>query len=268
MKKFILLLSFVFLSLSASAQSHCFIATERGQVLQQEGDCVTRHAPCSTFKIAISLMGYNEGILIDTTHPVYPFKQGYPEYLPSWKQAQNPTTWIKNSCVWYSQLITQQMGMAVFQKYVTGFDYGNEDVSGDKGKNNGLTHAWLSSSLAISPQEQIDFLQKMLNGNLPVSDKSVQMTKQLLFMENIADGWKLYGKTGSGHIVNETDPSDESKPIGWFVGWLENGDRTIYFAQFLQQDKPSDVSLGLKAKTEVYAKFSQLIGDARLSLSE
>ncbi len=262
MKKLILFLSLLCLSLSSYAQSQCFIATdENNHVLQKEGDCVTRHAPCSTFKIAISLMGYNEGILIDTTHPVYPFKKGYADYLPSWKQEQNPTTWIKNSCVWYSQLITQQMGMATFQKYVTKFDYGNEDVSGDKGKNNGLTHAWLSSSLAISPQEQVVLLKKMLDGKLPISDKSVQMTKQLLFIENIADGWKLYGKTGSGHIVNEADPSDESKPIGWFVGWLESGDRRIFFAQYIQEDKPSTVSLGQKAKALFYAnKLADLVG--------
>ena len=263
MKKLILLFTFLCLSLSSYAQSQCFIAIdENNQVLQKEGDCVTRHAPCSTFKIAISLMGYNEGILIDTTHPVYPFKKGYPDYLPSWKQDQNPTTWIKNSCVWYSQLITQQMGMPTFQKYVTNFDYGNEDVSGDKGKNNGLTHAWLSSSLAISPQEQVVFLKKMLDGKLPISDKSVQMTKQLLFIENIADGWKLYGKTGSGHIVNEADPNDESKHIGWFVGWLENGDRRIFFAQYIQEDKPSTVYESQKAKALAYANLGKLVGCA------
>lgn len=262
MKKLILLFSLLCLSLSGYAQSQCFIATENNHVLQQTGDCVTRHAPCSTFKIAISLMGYNERILIDTTHPVYPFKPGYPDYFPIWKEPQNPTTWIKNSCVWYSQLITQQMGMATFQKYVTDLDYGNEDVSGDKGKNNGLTHAWLSSSLQISPQEQVVFLQKMLNGKLPINKRSVQMTKQLLFIENIADGWKLYGKTGSGHIVNEADPSNESKPIGWFVGWLENGDRTIFFAQFIQEDKPSTVYLSPKAKAQAYAKLGKLVGCA------
>ncbi len=260
MKKYILCFILLWVSLSAFAESQCFIATENNRALQKEGDCATRHAPCSTFKIAISLMGYNEGILIDATHPVYPFKKGYVDYIPSWTQDQNPTTWIKNSCVWYSQLITQQMGLPRFQEYVTQFHYGNEDVSGDKGKNNGLTQAWLSSSLAISPQEQVVFLQKMLEGKLPISEQSVQMTKQILFIENIADGWALYGKTGTGHVVNEADPSDETKPIGWFVGWLEKGDRKIFFAQYSQEDKPSDDPESQKAKALAYAKLGQLIG--------
>ena len=255
-------LLFIFWSV-CYAQSECFIVTdENNRVLEKEGDCRTRHSPCSTFKIAISLMGYNEGILIDTTHPVYPFKKGYPDYLLSWKGPQNPRTWIKNSCVWYSQLITQQLGMSTFQKYVTAFDYGNEDVSGDKGKNNGLTHAWLSSSLQISPEEQLVFLQKMLLGKLPVSEKSVQMTKQLLFIENIADGWKLYGKTGSGYITNAADRSDKSKPLGWFVGWVERSNGMIvFFAQYIQEDKPSDVSLGLKAKAKLYDKMQLVTGE-------
>ncbi|WP_410526378.1 penicillin-binding transpeptidase domain-containing protein [Rickettsia rhipicephali] len=29
--------------------------------MKQEGNCESRYAPCSTFKIAISLMGYDDG---------------------------------------------------------------------------------------------------------------------------------------------------------------------------------------------------------------
>ena len=254
-------LLFIFINVSY-AQSQCFIVTDASNHVQEkEGECATRYTPGSTFEMAISLMGYNEGILRDTTHPVYPFKKGYPEYLPSWKEPQTPKTWIKNSCLWYSQLITQQLGMSAFQKYVGAFDYGNQDVSGDKGKNNGLTHAWLSSSLQISPPEQLVFLQKMVQGKLPVNAKSVQMTKQLLFNGNIADGWKMYAISGSGYVVNPADPKDKSKPIGWYVGWLERSDRTVFFAQSIQEDKPSKVSLGLKAEAALNAKMNLVTGE-------
>ncbi|WP_410526374.1 penicillin-binding transpeptidase domain-containing protein [Rickettsia rhipicephali] len=59
---------------------------------------------------------------------------------------------MKNSCVWYSQIITnKELGIEKFRDYVTQFDCGNRDISGDKGKNNGLTNAWFSSSLEIAP---------------------------------------------------------------------------------------------------------------------
>ncbi|AFC70333.1 putative beta-lactamase [Rickettsia amblyommatis str. GAT-30V] len=49
------------------------------------------------FKIAISLMGYDDGFLIDETHPKLPFKEGYADYLEVWKQSQTPKDWMKNS---------------------------------------------------------------------------------------------------------------------------------------------------------------------------
>lgn len=66
-------------------------------------------------------------------------------------------------------MIAQKIGMQKFSTYVAKFDYGNQDVSGDIGENNGITNSWLSSSLEISPQEQIRFLQKLLNNQLLVN---------------------------------------------------------------------------------------------------
>ena len=53
----------------------------------------------------------------------------------------------------------------------------------NKGQNNGLTNSWLSSSLKISPEEQIVFLQKLLDNKLPVSLKSHYMTKNILYTD-------------------------------------------------------------------------------------
>jgi len=164
MKKILLLILTLALIKPVSASS-CFLVKEKNKILKQEGDCKSRHSPCSTFKIAISLMGYNEGLLVDENNPELPFKQGYTDLVETWKQPQNPNTWMKNSCVWYSQVLTQKLGEKKFKKYVKNFDYGNEDVSGDKAKDNGLTNAWLSSSLQISPQEQIKFLNKLSENN-------------------------------------------------------------------------------------------------------
>ncbi|MFA1687981.1 penicillin-binding transpeptidase domain-containing protein [Candidatus Rickettsia barbariae] len=89
------------------------------KIIKQEGNCESRYAPCSTFKIAISLMGYDDGFLIDETHPKLPVKEGYADYLEVWKQSQTPKDWMKNSCVWYSQIITKEVGMEKFRDYVT-----------------------------------------------------------------------------------------------------------------------------------------------------
>lgn len=236
------------LPLSSVANHSCFIAKENNSTLIQKGDCHQRHAPCSTFKIAISLMGYNEGILMDQSHPAWPFKPGYVDEYEPWRHEQTPRSWIKNSCVWYSQLITERLGMKKFSAYVRTFDYGNQDVTGDPGKNNGLTHAWLSSSLQIAPIEQLIFLQKLLSSTLPVSPKAHAMTRDILFVETLPGDWKLYGKTGSGHELHTVGSQQITYPIGWFVGWVEKGHRAIVFAQYLESEAKQTTLISLRAK--------------------
>jgi beta-lactamase class D len=249
MKKTILFLSLGLLfNAPAKANTQCFLAKENSIILKQEGDCKTRHSPCSTFKIAISLMGYNEGLLRDETHPMLPFKNGYADHMENWKAPHNPTLWMKNSCIWYSQVLTQELGMKKFTDYVTKFNYGNKDVSGDKGQDNGLTRSWLSSSLEISPEEQIVFLQNMLEGKLPVSFNSQEITKNILFHENLPEGWKFYGKTGSGTLPNADKSTTSYQPHGWFVGFIQKDKRTIYFAEHIENYAGPDAKAFAKAK--------------------
>ena len=262
MKKTILFLSIgLFLSAPAFAGTKCFLAKENNKIIKQEGDCESRHSPCSTFKIAISLIGFNEEILIDETHPEWPFKEGYVDYRDNWKQPHNPSLWMKNSCVWYSQVLTQKLGMSKFKEYITKFNYGNQDISGDKGKNNGLTNSWLSSSLEISPEEQAVFLQKLLDNKLPVSLKSHEMTKNILFVEDLPSGWKLYGKTGSGSVLNHDKTQKLDRKIGWFIGWIQKDSRTIVFTNYIEDDDKQDTYAGPRAKAAAIDKLIQIVRD-------
>lgn len=259
--KYIMLLSSIglLLIISARADTQCFLAQEGNIIIAQEGDSTSRHAPCSTFKIAISLMGYNERLLIDATHPEFPFKRGYADAIDRWRQSHNPTTWMQSSCVWYSQIITQHLGIEKFGTYVTLFNYGNQDISGDEGHNNGLTHSWLSSSLQISPKEQLAFLRKLLNNELPVSLEAQEMTKKILFMEDLPGGWKLYGKTGSGNLLNPDGTRNKDHQIGWFIGWIEKGTQTIIFVYYIEDERSQGISAGQQAKEIAKRKLMALI---------
>jgi beta-lactamase class D len=259
MKKILLLLYLIILCAGqALASQSCFIVKENGNVLKSEGDCAKRYSPASTFKIAISLMGYDSGILIDTTHPLLSFQKGYPDFLRVWKQDQTPTSWIKNSCVWYSQVLTKELGMEKFKSYVAKFNYGNMDLSGDKGKNNGLTNSWLSSSLEISPEEQTIFLQKLLSSKLFVSSKAYEMTKEILFIKALSGGWKLYGKTGTGKQF-DTENLETNLQHGWFVGWIEKDGKIIIFVNHILDNKKQNSFSGLRAKDEAMDKLSYII---------
>lgn len=205
-----------------------------GAVLRRDGDCARRAPPASTFKIPIALMGYDSGFLKDASAPVLPYRDGDPAWNPAWKSPTDPAKWMKESVVWYSQRVTQALGKDRFASYVRAFGYGNRDASGDPGKDNGLDRAWLSSSLAISPDEQIVFLRKLLARELPVNAQAIETTMALLDHGVRGDGWRVYGKTGSAPPRNADGTLNHARPWGWFVGWAVNGERRIVFARLTQ----------------------------------
>ena len=240
MKEIILIVTATLIALATPVAAEervvCTLALEIGAdaPVIDEGDCEDRISSASTFKIAISLMGFDSGILTSPDAPKWPFKEGYTDWNPKWKQATTPQTWIRDSVVWYSQRITEELGAERFTAYVDAFDYGNEDVSGDKGKQNGLTHAWLSSSLQISPQEQIAFLTRMIEGKLPVSASTVMQTKHLMDNGEQTGGWRVYGKTGAGLPFGEDGELLKGQPFGWYVGWAEKDGRKVVFARLVR----------------------------------
>lgn len=184
-----------------------------------------RVSPCSTFKIALCLMGFDSGVLVDENTPIWPYEDGYDDFLATWKQPQTPQMWMKHSCIWYSKILARKIGALPFQNYLAAFNYGNQNSSG------GLTTCHLSSSLKISPKEQAYFIQKMLQEKLPVPYQVTLLTKKLLFIETLPNGWKLYGKTGLGKGPNGMDE------LGWFVGWVEREGYCIPFAYNIIEEK-------------------------------
>ena len=234
----------------AQAEEQCFIAmnAKTGEIVAQKGTiCEIRLSPCSTFKIPLSLMGYETQVLQDETHPEWPFMvhtNGSDAEVVPWLQmpkeqqtAQNPTSWMSKSIVWYSQALTTKMGNAKFKEFVERFDYGNKDVSGEPGKNNGLTNAWLSSSLKISPHEQLTFLRKLVNRELSLSPHTYEMTQKLVLIDPLDGGWKFYGKTGSGFEMKPDGTPNRDKQLGWCVGWAQKEDQTYIFAYNIKDVK-------------------------------
>ncbi|MBJ7450062.1 MAG: class D beta-lactamase [Parachlamydiales bacterium] len=232
-----------------SYTSWVLIDCDTGDILEQKGAIDDRQSPCSTFKIALSLIGFEEGILIDFENPTWepPTDQSFT--LNIHYQNHNPKLWMKNSCVWYSQKLTQLMGFKTFDDYITLLNYGNQNTFGDEGLDNGLTHCWLSSSLSISPVEQINFIQKLVNRQLPLSINAQEKTCDLLFNQELAPNWNLFGKTGSGHIGE--------KHLGWFVGWLKNEQNCYAFAlNFARETMPCKFA-GPEAKIKAIKKLKR-----------
>ncbi|TFW33200.1 class D beta-lactamase [Massilia horti] len=236
---------------NASAREVCTAIADAstGKILLQRGECEQRVTPASTFKIAISLMGYDSGFLKDGHTPALPFREGYVDWIESWKQPTDPARWMKESVVWYSQQITQSLGKERFAQYTKNFQFGNADVSGDA-KHDGLTLSWINSSLRISPLEQLSFLTKLVNRQLGVSQHAYDMTAELTKNGQLPGEWKLHGKTGW------------ASDWGWYVGWASKGTRSFVFARLIKKDDadPKDVAPGVVARDGLIGELPALLG--------
>lgn len=228
--------------------------------LIREGSCDERMSPASTFKVPISLMGFDAGILSSADAPKWPFRDGYADWNPKWRQSTTPASWMRDSVVWYSQRITEQLGMERFSQYVTAFDYGNQDVSGDPGKGNGLTRSWLSSSLQISPREQVTFLTKLINGDLPVSVAAITQTKGLMGYGVHGNGWQVFGKTGAGTPFGADGQLQKEQQFGWYVGWAEKDDDRIVFARLMRLPDPQGTTAGILARDGLIKELTSANG--------
>ncbi|WP_374041004.1 class D beta-lactamase [Massilia sp. PAMC28688] len=226
-----------------------------GAWLMHAGQCDQRVTPASTFNIPISLMGYDSGVLVDAHAPVLPFAPGYPDWIASWRQPTAPTGWLSNSVLWYAQQITTRLGEARFGDYVSRFGYGNQDVSGDPGKRNGLTMSWVGSSLAISADEQVRFLRAVVNRQLPLSPAAYDMTSRIMPSQRLANGWTVYGKTGTAPYVGPDGKDDPALQYGWYVGWASQGARTVVFARLVLTRRHGDDHAGPRLKKAFLAEL-------------
>lgn len=245
----------------AEAKTICTAVSDAatGAILLQEGQCSSRVTPASTFKIALSVMGFDAGFLVDDHRPSLPYRHGYPDWGgEAWKQTTDPTRWLKYSVVWYSQRVAESLQEAKLHDYAMRFGYGNADFSGDPGKHNGLERAWIGSSLTISPLEQLAFLDKLLNRKLPVSDRAVDMTMKVVESTALTNGWGVQGKTGMAYPRKADGTLDQTHPWGWYVGWVSQGPRKLVFARLIQEEHAQAGSAGMRTRDALLAELPML----------
>jgi beta-lactamase class D len=175
--------------------------------------CAERFIPASTFKIMNSLIGLETGVIPDADYVIQ--WDGTPYDIPAWNQDHTLQTAIQNSVVWYYQELARRVGEKRMQQYVDAADYGNRDISGK------IDTFWLEGGLRISAEEQVEFLKRLYKGELPFSQRSMNIVKEILVLEK-TDTFQLSGKTGSAQRV--------TPPVSWFVGYLETKGNVCFFA--------------------------------------
>ena len=197
-------------------------------------DCSKRLPACSTFKVPLAIMAFDSGVLPGESF-VLKWDGKKDRFRDEPNRDHNAKTWMRDSVVWFSQRITPQLGPKKLQRYLNDFNYGNKDFS------QGIKTAWLTrpdskiKGLEITAYEQVDFMARLWSDSLPVSKKSMDLTRQITFLEKSPKGFNFSGKTGSNFY-------DEARKqhFGWFVGHIENGKDEYIVVTNLSDLKPSD----------------------------
>ncbi|WP_054741192.1 penicillin-binding transpeptidase domain-containing protein [Cellulosilyticum ruminicola] len=214
-----------FEGINGCAVFYCAVQ-KQGQVYNM--DIAQKEAShCSTFKIVSTLMGLHEGVLKDVNTTMgYDGKNQYP--FDAWNTDLNLKDAFASSCVWYFRKVIDGVGQEKTAEMLKDLGYGNCDISQWQGSGtNGtpdLDGFWLESSLKISPMEQVQVLVKIFEEQAVFTEEERSTLKDVMLVEE-NEGYKVYGKTGTGYGDN-----------AWFVGFVEKNGENEYFALRLNEE--------------------------------
>lgn len=179
--------------------------------------------PASTFKIFNSLVALETGAVAGEDEVIE--WDGVERGWDAWDRDQTMRSAIQVSAVWFYQELARRIGFPQMQKYLRRARYGNQTLGGS------IDEFWLSGGLRITPLEQVDFLARLHRNDLPFSDRSMAIVRDILILEE-GEGWVLRGKTG---WANDFTPQ-----VGWFVGYVERGEDVYFFACNIDINRPGD----------------------------
>jgi len=183
--------------------------------------------PASTFKIPNSLIALETGAAGDPDKEIFKW-DGVVRSIEPWNRDHTLRSAIAASVVPVYQEIARRIGAERMQKYLDLFEYGNRDIGG------GLDQFWLTGNLRIDPVQQIDFVDRLRRGVLPVSKRSQELVRDILPVTKVGDS---IIRAKSGLLGAEVGrPS-----LGWMVGWAEKGGVQTPFALNMDCREPRHI---------------------------
>jgi beta-lactamase class D len=184
--------------------------------------------PASTFKIPNSVIALETGVVGDPDKDVFKW-DGVARSIEAWNRDHTLRTAIAASVVPVYQEIARRIGAERMQKYLDLFEYGNRDIGG------GIDQFWLTGKLRIDPVQQIDFVDRLRRGVLPVSKRSQELVRDILPVTKSGDSI-IRAKTG---LLG----AELGKPsLGWVVGWAEKGSASTVFALNIDVREPRHIA--------------------------
>jgi beta-lactamase class D len=126
------------------------------------------------------------------------------------------------SAGWVYIELAKRIGKEKYKRYLKLCNYGNLDLSQED------ADFWNFGSFAISPINQVEFIKKLYEEELPFSKRNIKIVKRVMLNENNNE-YTLSAKTGWTR--------EQGLNIGWWIGYLEKKEGTYFFATRLLKDR-------------------------------
>jgi beta-lactamase class D len=180
--------------------------------------------PASTFKIVNSLIGLQEGKIVNDSMVIK--WDGVQRSFESWNKDLTMFEAFRVSSVPYYQEVARRTGKERMQFWLDSLAYGSRRIT------TRIDTFWLDNSLKITPDEQLGLVKKLYFKELPFFPSNQEIVKRAMLMENNTS-YRLGYKTGWGFYTSET-----GKHTGWVVGWIEENNHPYFFVLNIESADP------------------------------
>lgn len=199
--------------------------------------------PASTFKITNSIIALETGV-VENDSTLFKWN-GEKRRIKNWEQDLIFRDAFHFSCVPCYQNIARKIGEKKMNEFLKKLDYGDMIVD-----SSNIDLFWLEGESIISQFRQIDFLKRLYQSKLPISERTEAIIKRMIVIED-GDDYKLSGKTGWS-IRNGNNN-------GWFVGYIETQSETYFFATNVEPKQKFDMNMFPMIRKDVTFKaFEQM----------
>ena len=183
--------------------------------------------PASTFKIPNSIIALETGV-VENDSTLFKWN-GEERRLKVWEQDMTLKEAFHYSCVPCYQEIARKIGVKQMNEYLNKLDYGKMNVD-----TTNIYMFWLEGESQINQYQQIEFLKRFYNSELPISKRTEAIMKRMIVIEE-NETYKLSGKTGWSERNGNNN--------GWFVGFVETKENTYFFATNIEPNQKFNMDM-------------------------
>lgn len=226
-------------SLSIKGSTTIYDYKNREWIFTDSQDARRATLPASTFKIPNTFFAL-EYKAVQDENEIFQWdgvpKTHFGTVVNAWNMDTDLKNAFKNSTVWFYEEIARQIGVKKYKKILEKCKYGNGDF-----REKGIDF-WNYGAFAVSPINQVEFLIKLHEANLPFSKSTIEKVKEVMISE----------KTKTHTYRDKTGwTRKDGQDIGWWVGYVETKENIYFFATRLIKNENENNANFAKGRKEI-----------------